>query len=197
MKNIGSTDSHMIAVTGGIGSGKSTVCEILRAMGYPVYDCDSRAKEIMDIDLEMHRRIAAEISPDIVLKDTLDRKRLGEIVFQTPEKLRILNDIVHTSVKNDITSWKAGKRICFVETAILYQSGIDRMVDSVWDVEAPEYLRIRRVMERNHLTETEVKRRIESQRMATVHPHPYIYTILNDDMTPILPRIEELISILN
>lgn len=197
MKNIGSTDSHMIAVAGGIGSGKSTVCEILRAMGYPVYDCDSRAKEIMDIDLEMHRRIAAEISPDIVLKDTLDRKRLGEIVFQAPEKLRILNDIVHTSVKNDITSWKAGKIICFVETAILYQSGIDRMVDSVWDVEAPEYLRIKRVMERNHLTEAAVKRRIESQRMVIEHPHPYTYTILNDDMIPILPRIEELISTLN
>ncbi|MDE6436166.1 MAG: dephospho-CoA kinase, partial [Muribaculaceae bacterium] len=91
--------TFLIAITGGIGSGKSVVSRVLRAMGYPVYDCDSQAKAIMDADAEIHRRLCSEIDAAVVTDGVIDRKRLAEIVFNDKAKLAVLNAIVHSAVK--------------------------------------------------------------------------------------------------
>ena len=117
----------LIAVTGGIGAGKSVVCRVLRAMGYPVFDCDSEAKALMDADCDIKRRIAIEIDESAVCGGSIDRRRLAEIVFADAEKLEILNSIVHGAVRQRIAEWAqtlAG-RLLFVETAILFQSGLN------------------------------------------------------------------------
>lgn len=188
----------VIAITGGIGSGKSVVSGILRRMGYCVYDCDSRAKILVDSDQSIRLEIARVISRKVINPDgSISRSRLGEIVFSNPDKLSRLNSIVHQHVRKDINRWIArhiDRRALWVETAILYQSGLDKMVDRVWEVTAPVDLRIARVMQRNLCTRHEVESRITSQLHTPPHPHPRISTIINDDISPLLPQIESLLQ---
>lgn len=182
----------IIAVVGGIGSGKSVVCRVLRSMGYPVYDCDSRARFLQDSDAEMRRRIATEVTADALNPDgTLNRPALAACVFSCPDKLRALNRIVHGAVADDLREHIAGdlsgKNLFFVETAILYESGLDRMVNAVWEVTAPEDVRVARVMSRSGLSADEVRARIAAQSPSAANPKHYI--IINDGETPLLPQI--------
>lgn len=181
----------IIAITGGIGAGKSVVSDILRAIGYPVYDCDSRARAIMDSDPAILRALADEISPEVIGRDgAIDRPKLASIVFNDPDKLQRLNSIVHAAVRADLQQWMGSVgTLAFVETAILYQSGLDRMVDEVWEVAAPEALRIERVCRRNSLTPEQVQARISSQRFQPECPHPRVCHILNDGVHSLLLQI--------
>lgn len=190
---------RLIAITGGIGSGKSVVSRILDAMGYPVYDCDSRAREIMDNNDDIKQAIADNIAPACIKNGEIDRKELSATVFSSPEKLEILNGIVHGAVRDHLALWHSSEHqadpICFVETAILYQSGLDAMVDEVWHVDAPREVRVERVMKRNGLSRDEVLARIESQdSFIPTSVHPATKLIDNDGDTAILPQIERMIS---
>ena len=191
------SNKRIIAVTGGIGSGKSVVCRILGMLGYYVYDCDSRAKAIMDGDIAIkfaiRDRICAEAIDDC---GNLDRKAISSVVFADPDKLKALNAIVHTAVIDDFMRWQSAidAEIAFVETAILYQSGMDKLVNQVWEVVSPEEMRIERVCRRNALSPTEVKARIDSQRMVVDFPHPDIKVINNDADHSLLIQIRNLLS---
>lgn len=189
----------LIAICGGIGSGKSVVCRIVAAMGHEVYDCDSRAKEIMDCSAEIKNAIACRVHREAIAPDgSIDRRRLGEIVFSDAEALARLNSIVHAAVREDLALWAARRpgKLLFVETAILYQSGLDAMVDEVWDVEAPPELRLERVMARNGLDAEAVKARIEAQdSYRPAQPHPQTTVIVNDGCVPLLPQLEKLLAV--
>lgn len=191
---------YTIAIAGGIGSGKSMASRIVEALGYPVYDCDSQAKWLMDNSDAIKHDIAAQIDAACVKDGAIDRRTLGGIVFEDAEKLAILNSIVHGAVRDHLASWIQGHAstdggLCFVETAILYQSGLDAMVDEVWMVDAPDELRVRRVMQRNGLSRSEVESRIATQdSYIPTTPHSRIRLIINDGDTPLLPRIEQLIT---
>lgn len=190
---------YIIAVAGGIGSGKSIVSRIVSAIGFPVYDCDSRAKWLMDSSDVIKDSISARIDPSCVNDGMIDRRTLAAIVFENPDKLSILNSIVHGAVRTHLASWIGDHSctatgMCFVETAILYQSGLDAMADEVWMVDAPDELRISRVMQRNGLGRSEVESRIATQdSYVPTKPHSNIHIIINDGDTPLLPRIERLI----
>ena len=190
---------YIIAINGGIGSGKSVVSRIVTAMGYPVYDCDARARQLMDSSDEIKAAISADIHRACIKDGLIDRAMLASIVFEDKEKLAILNSIVHGAVREHFASWAENQpgTVCFVETAILYQSGMDTMVDEVWTVDAPLDLRIERVMKRNGLTREAVMSRITTQDSYTpATPHPLVRLIINDGGTPLLPRIEQLTSTL-
>lgn len=185
--------SYLIAITGGIGSGKSVVSKMLTSMGYPVYDCDSRAKALMDKSEEIQLRLCNEVLSDCVIDGKIDRKRLAEKVFKDKEALNRLNQIVHSSVRIDLMTWSGlnQSEIQFVETAILYQSGIDEMVDQVWDVDAPFDLRIERVMKRNSMSREDVIDRITSQEeFVPENLHRVIVRLINDGTQPMLPQVE-------
>ncbi len=199
-----------IAVSGGIGSGKSVVSRILRIMGYAVYDCDSRAKQIMDADSELINKIAAMIDEEAVTildsgEKVILRKKLADTVFNDASKLSILNSLVHDAVKRDISNWcnsmqadkKYNKPYIFIETAILTQSGLDRMVAGVWDITAPDEIRIQRAMHRDRATRGEIEKRLarqkESERAPLCNP-ANIHTLLNDGNTPLLPQINALLA---
>lgn len=188
--------SYLIAITGGIGSGKSVLSGILLKMGYKVYDCDSRAKMLIDNNPLIIGRIRDEVSPDVVNDGIINRSSLGTVVFNNPDALSRLNNIVHGAVKEDLRQWRNNciDYICFVETAILYQSRLDSIVDEVWEVHAPENIRISRVMERNGFTEAQVKSRIKAQQYIPENPHRNIHTVVNDNIQAILPQIEMLLS---
>ncbi|MBD5233370.1 MAG: dephospho-CoA kinase [Bacteroidales bacterium] len=190
----------VIAITGGIGSGKSVVSRILAAMGYPVYDCDSRAKALMDADEAIKRRLIEEISETTVDADgVIHRRELSRIVFADALMLERLNAIVHAAVRADLLAWteSLGERLCFVETAILYQSGLNRIVDEEWEVTAPTDIRIARVMKRNSCTRAQVEARIASQAydIPENEPRPRRTVVVNDGITPLLPRIVSLLGV--
>lgn len=191
--------ARLIAIAGGIGSGKSIVSQILRVMRFKVYDCDKEARALMDRDEEMKSRIERLIAADVILADrTIDRRRLAEIVFADEMMLATLNGIVHEAVREDIMRWKqanADERLLWVESAIIYESGIDRMVDEVWEVTAPVDLRVERVMARNSMSRDQVMERIEAQSRTDFEPHRCVRTIVNDGIAPVLPQVLRLLSL--
>lgn len=183
----------LVGITGGIGAGKSVVSRILTSMGYEVYDSDTKARFIMDNSETIKERLATLFGEDIIADGTIDRKKLGEIVFSDNNKLELLNRLVHRAVIDDVLNWREQFEdgTVFIETAILYQSGLDRIVDTVWLITAPHQIRIERVMARNGLSANEVERRIAAQNFSPERQHPRIETIVNDGMTPLLPQVME------
>ncbi|WP_305386166.1 dephospho-CoA kinase [uncultured Muribaculum sp.] len=190
------SSTRLIAITGGIGSGKSVISDILRAMGHKVYDCDTRAKALMDTDESIKNDLINLISIDAVSSDrTIDRKLLSEIVFNDPDALSRLNSIVHKAVRADLRRWRdtSSDKTVWVETAILYASRLDREVDEVWEVTAPTELRVQRVMKRNSMSREQVLARISSQSTTAAQLHPLTKTIVNDGVEPVLPQILSLL----
>lgn len=190
------SSTRLIAITGGIGSGKSIISDILRAMGHKVYDCDTRAKALMDTDESIKNDLIDLISIDAVRNDrTIDRKRLSEIVFNDPDALSRLNSIVHKAVRADLRRWRdtSSDKTVWVETAILYASRLDREVDEVWEVTAPTELRVQRVMKRNSMSREQVLARISSQSTTAAQLHPLTKAIVNDGVEPVLPQILSLL----
>jgi len=184
----------LTAITGGIGAGKSVVSHILAAMGYKVFDCDSQAKSIMDNDREIKAKLKCEIHPEAVDdKGRINRAKISGIVFSDAEKLNTLNKIVHTAVVNAVKDWSSNETNkddhLFVETAILYQSGLDKIVDDVLEVVAPDEVRIKRVMKRNALSRQDVIARIKSQTFTPQNRHKVEHDIINDGHTALLPQI--------
>ncbi len=190
----------LIAVAGGIGSGKSVVSEILRIMGYPVYDCDQRAKDIMNGDKQIHSALCRDIHPNAVVNGTIDRQLISNIVFADSGALQRLNRIVHGAVKKDLCEWRKqiefqGHKVAFVETAILRQSGLVDFIDRIWEVTAPIETRIARVMARNSVNRQQVLARIESQRNEDLSDIEHDI-INNSDDAALLPQVHRLIEYL-
>ena len=192
--------ANVIAITGGIGSGKTLISKILLSLGYYIYNCDVMAKTIMDNNNSIKIALVKDIDKSVINSDnSINRKRLAEIVFNDPLKLEQLNKIVHKFVKDDIKNWiianklKNNKKPIFIETAILYQSGIDKLVDEVWEVVASEETRINRVIKRNGISRNEIKSRISSQQFEPSQKH-YNTKIINNDLNyPVLAQIMALL----
>lgn len=187
-------NKKIIGITGGIGAGKSVVSQMLRCIGFKVYDCDSNAKLLMDNSDYIKQQICRQISPQAVVNGTINRVLLGKIVFNDKTSLEKLNAITHKAVKENIKNWisaNENEHLLFIESAILYQSRLDKLVDEVWNIEAPEDLRILRVIQRNNITREEVVNRIESQNEELSMPEirPKINKIVNDGTSALLPQV--------
>lgn len=184
-----------IAIIGGIGSGKSVVSQILRVMSFPVYDCDAEAKRLMDNSQKIKSRIVDVFGEESLLNGQLNRPYLATMVFGHPENLKKLNGIVHPEVHADFEQWVAecNTGAVFVETAILFESGMDALVDEIWLVDAPEDIRIDRVVKRNGLPVEQVQARIRSQKIIA-ETHLPLFRIDNSGKVPLLPQIDELIA---
>lgn len=158
----------IIGIAGGIGSGKSLVSRILRLWGHTVFDCDFEAKILMDRNNGIKEAICREISSDVTDgKTPINRKILSSIVFNDEYYRRQLNNIVHKAVREEIEHVRNKlheDRPLFVESAILAESGIAGRCKFIIVVDAPEDVKIRRVMERNGCDRDEVKARIEAQK---------------------------------
>lgn len=156
-----------VGITGGIGSGKSVVSRVLRCNGFFVYDCDSEAKSLMTHDFTLQASLRKELGDDIYKEDgELNRELLGNIIFNDAKKRDYVNDKVHSAVRRDISSKRDEIRgEFFIESAILFLSGLDKVCDEIWKVESPESERLERVKQRDpRLSVEEIKKRIESQR---------------------------------
>ena len=155
-----------VGVTGGIGSGKTTVCRIFAERGVAVYDTDSHAKALMSCDPEVRARIIGAFGARSFNAEGLDRAYLASVVFVDAERLATLNSIVHPAVKTDFRRWcveHAGEEYVMLESAILFEAGFEREVDLTLAVVAPRELRIERTCRRSGLTVAEVENRMANQ----------------------------------
>jgi dephospho-CoA kinase len=182
-----------IGLTGGIGSGKSFVSHIFSRLGIPVYDSDKRGKWLMNHNPDVKNRIIRLLGTMSYLNGELNRKFISGKVFNNKELLTGLNQIVHPSVENDFRDWctQQNTKNAFViqEAAILFESGAYKNMDYIILVTAPEELRIKRVMERDNISKTEVQNRIKNQ-FPTEKLMPLAdFIIQNNDKELILPQI--------
>ena len=154
-----------IAICGGIGSGKSTVCGMFAERGAAIYDSDSRAKALMSESAELRAALIAEFGEGCYKDGELNRPYLAEKVFGSEEQLAKLNSIVHPAVKADFLAWAEEQDgdFCILETAILFESGFDAVVDCSVAVLAPMPLRIERAMQRDGATREHIEARIKAQ----------------------------------
>lgn len=191
-----SHNSILIAITGGIGAGKSVVSTILKVAGYGVYDCDQRAKMLMNSDPRIKQALTDSFSSEIYSNGILNRQMLSDIIFNNKEALHLVNSIVHPVVRDDITKWAAQQSTMpsFIETAILKEGGLDSMVQEVWSVTAPIETRIERVVKRNDISRDKVIERINNQQELGDCNGKRVVSIVNDNTTPLLPQVVEAIS---
>lgn len=156
---------YKVGITGGIGSGKSTVCDMLRQRGVPVYDSDFRAKQLMSDSEELRRQLVAAFGAECYNAEGLNRRYLAQQVFGNEEALQRLNAIVHPAVRNDFRQWAGEQRSAYVvlESAILFEAEFDNEVDTTLAVLAPQELRVERTMQRDGVSREEVLRRMEHQ----------------------------------
>ena len=155
----------IIGLTGGIGSGKTTVARMFAALGVPVYIADDRAKYIMHTDPEVRNAICTLFGKEAYRNDQLNKQYLATIVFSDPEKLQQLNAIVHPAVDKDFQDWLHIQDFSYVikEAAILFESGGYKKCDQIILVQSPERIRVERVIHRDKTTEKEVRNRMKNQ----------------------------------
>jgi dephospho-CoA kinase len=157
--------TKIIGLTGGIGSGKTTVANLFREHGIPVYIADDEARTISDSP-EVVKHIADVFGDDAISNGRLDRKKMAGLVFDDPEKLKKLNAIIHPAVRNHFLAWLEAHKdepIVIKEAAILFETGNDKDCDAVITVTAPLEIRIKRVMERDKTSREEILKRIDNQ----------------------------------
>lgn len=163
----------IIGITGGIGSGKSTIARALAQQGYAVYDCDREAKRIIAEDEEVRKAIVALLGTESFVDGRYNTAYVAKRVFEDKRLLEALNKIVHPAVKRDIIRQPETVSLLFVESAILYEAGMDAICDTVIEVEAPEDVRIARTIGRDYkgvATEeniNKVRARIRAQKSHT------------------------------
>lgn len=191
----------LVGVTGGIGSGKSVVCRVCALRGIPVYDCDSRAKELMVSSCRVRNLLSDLIGEDVFLSDgSLDTVCLARHLFSDVEIRRAVEAVVHETVRMDIRHWLSTMRtpVAVIESAVLHTSSLDKMVDRIWLVDAPERLRVDRVAQRSGLTEAQIRARMECQQSEFEGlPSGRTSVIKNDGVIPIIPQIDRLLSGIN
>jgi dephospho-CoA kinase len=185
-----------IGITGGIGSGKTTVCQIFSAMGIPIYYADDRAKALMVTNLDVVSKLKSLFGKNTYLPDgSLNRQHLSNIVFKDKEMLEKLNAIVHPAVHEDGITWQnAQKNVPYTlkEAALLFEAGSYKALDKVVTVFAPKEIRLQRVIKRDQSNRAAVEARMDKQMDDFKKMHLADFVIFNDGKHPLIPQIHRL-----
>lgn len=186
----------MVGLTGGIGSGKSTVAEIFAQLGIPIYNSDTRAKTLMNSDIALIAAIKNLFGEDIYDQDNhIKREKLASIVFNNATKLQQLNAIVHPAVKEDSRNWQKNNiqfPYLIKESAILFETGIYKEMQKNILVVAPEALRIERVMQRDQCSREEVLARMSKQMKDEEKIKMADFIIENDGIHSLILQVNEI-----
>lgn len=183
-----------IGLTGGIGSGKSTVAKIFELLNVPVYYADEASRRLYHTDPELMASIKQHFGEGVYTNDRLNRSRLADIVFNNPEKLELLNRLVHPPTIRDAEEWmkKQTGAYAIKEAALLFESGSVAGLDYVIGVSAPLHLRIKRVMTRDGISRDEVMNRIKKQIDEDIKMRLCDFVIINNEQELVLPQVLEL-----
>jgi dephospho-CoA kinase len=191
--------TKIIGLTGGIGSGKTTIAKHFASLGIPVYIADDEAKKLMD-NSEIIAKLQAVFGEEIIENKKIDRKALAQIVFQNPKKLKILNSIIHPAVKKHFTDWLSTYKnhpIIIKEAAILFESGSYKDCDSIITVTSPLEERVNRVMKRDNASRESILDRINNQLTDEQRISKSDYIITNISVNEALTQAEEILKTLN
>ncbi len=182
----------IVGLTGGIGSGKTTVCKIFECLGIPVFYADAEAKKLMSTDIELVENIKSAFGQKAYQSNSLNRSFLADQVFGDPKKLKVLNDLVHPAVGRATIKWREANSSSpygLKEAAILFESGSYRQVSKVISVWAPLELRIKRVMLRDNVMPEAVLARIKNQLSESLRLSLSDFVIENDGRQLLIPQV--------
>lgn len=187
----------LAGITGGIGSGKSTVARVLEHMGFPVFYSDKEAAALMDVDPEIREFLKRLTGEEMHTNQRLDRKKLAACLFNNKEMLNAVNAFVHPLVRKKFEEWTNHQhaQVLFNEAAILIETGSHERFDKLVLVTAPIEIRIERAMLRDQSTRDEVLNRMANQ-WSDERKIPFADAIIRNDGTPILRQIEQLVDYL-
>jgi len=180
-----------VGITGGIGSGKSTVAKVFETLGIPVFYADTRAKILMDESEDLKQKIQENFGKDIYSYGKLDKKHLSTIIFNDPKKLALLNSLVHPETIKDANDWMQQQTTHYAlkEAALIFESGSQQYLDYVIGVHAPVAIRIQRAMKRDNVTEEEVKTRMNKQIEESIKMKLCDFIINNDEQELLIPQV--------
>jgi dephospho-CoA kinase len=183
-----------IGLTGGIGSGKSTVAKVFETLGIPVYYADAAAKQIMNEDEELKLQIIKTFGPDAYIDGLLNRQYLSSIVFNQPQKLEQLNALTHPATIAAAEKWFAQQKTPYAikEAALIFESGAQQYLDYVIGVYAPVSMRIQRTMQRDGIRKDEVVARMNRQLDEEIKMRLCDYIVMNDEKDLLLPQVIQL-----
>lgn len=183
-----------IGLTGGIGSGKTTVAKIFEALGIPVYYADDAAKNLMNTDPALRTHIIKHFGERSYNNGELDRKYMASVVFNDKAKLELLNSLTHPATIRDAEEWMKKQTTPYIikEAALLFESGANEAVDKVIGVSAPLPLRIQRTILRDNITEEEVLKRIDRQINEEEKMKRCDFVVINDEEQMLVPQVLEL-----
>lgn len=189
-----------IGITGGIGSGKSVVSRLLEIIGVPVYISDIEARRLMHANRTIGRQLSELVGEDLFAGGTLNRPLLASYMFGHPERVKKVNGIVHPQVKEDFRQWTlrtADKPLVGMESAILLEAGFRNEVDFLVMVYAPLEVRLERAVKRDSSSREQVLKRMEAQMSDEAKRAQADFVIVNDNETPLIPQVLDLISLLS
>jgi len=187
-----------IGITGGIGSGKSIICEVLKVMGYPVFNSDDEAKLLMMNNREVINQIINVFGDEAYIGNSLNRPYLAAQIFNDESLKTALNNIVHPAVRKAFKEWAETQKttLVFNEAAILFETGAYKTFDHTVLVTAPEAIRIARVISRDKTTIEEVQQRMKNQWKDDAKKELASYVINNDNTTLVIPQVIAMVKYL-
>lgn len=179
-----------VAITGGIGSGKSYVCRLLERRGFPVYDCDKAAKRLMFSSVEIQSRLKAVVGEGVILDGAINKAMLAAFLLENDENTRKINNIVHPAVAEDFI--RSG--YAWMECAILYSSGFNSLVDKVVCVTAPTEVRIDRIVRRDGISRQKALEWINKQMPQEDVVALSDFEIVNDGQSNLEQQIDNILA---
>ncbi len=183
-----------VGLTGGIGSGKSTVAAIFKTLGIPVFDADIVAKRIMEEDEILKTAIKNAFGQESYIGDKLNRKYIADIVFKDKYQLEVLNSLTHPATIKAADEWMLQQNApyCIKEAALLFEAGTAGNLDYIIGVKAPDALRIKRVMQRDNITRQEVLNRMSKQIDQDIKMRLCDFVIVNNEQQLLIPQVLQL-----
>lgn len=187
----------IIGITGGIGSGKSIVSDILRLKGIPVYEADTESKRLISTDSKLKSELCQLLGQKIYMSDgSLNRQLMANKIFNDQQLITKVNQIIHPAVGHDFENWvkQQDSSVVATECALLFESGLDKKIDYSIMVYAPLSIRIQRAMTRDNATQEQIEARIKNQMDDEIKKEKADYLIINDGKSAILPQLNEILS---
>jgi len=183
-----------IGLTGGIGSGKTTVAKVFELLGVPVYYADAASKRLYQTDKELIQKLKEHFGDDIYNEDELNRTKLAAMVFGNPAKLALLNSLVHPPTIRDAAAWMKAQTTPYTikEAALLFESGSVSGLDYVIGVFAPTHMRLQRVMNRDNSSREDVLNRMNRQISEEIKMRLCDFVIMNNEQELIIPQVVQL-----
>lgn len=180
-----------LGITGGIGSGKTSVCRVFEVLGIPVFSADREAQDIMEKDDDIIAGIKSISGKDLYKNGSLDRTKLASIIFNNTTTLKKVNSLVHPAVFDHFAKWtlKQSTPYVIMEAAILFESGASAVVDKIATVVAPVEQRVKRVILRNRLSQEQVMERMRNQMDDEERIRKSDFVINNSENDMIIPSI--------